>query len=68
MLNSASLRHVNAPEGAAANDLEWELDTEALEQDRAGDGVFPLVTNVREFLALDTLLAYKRQPVIEKRF
>lgn len=27
-------------------DLEWELDAEALEQDRAGDGVFPLVTNV----------------------
>ena len=49
-------------------DLEWELDAEALEQDRAGDGVFPLVTHVREFSALDTLLAYKRQPVIEKRF
>lgn len=49
-------------------DLTWELDTEALEQDRAGDGVFPLVTNVRAFSALDTLLAYKRQPVIEKRF
>lgn len=49
-------------------DLTWELDTEALEQDRAGDGVFPLVTNVRDFSALDALLAYKRQPVIEKRF
>jgi transposase len=49
-------------------DLTWELDTEALEQDRGGDGVFPLVTNVRAFSALDTLMAYKRQPVIEKRF
>ncbi len=49
-------------------DLEWEIDTEALEKERAGDGVFPLVTNVREFSALDTLQAYKRQPVIEKRF
>jgi transposase len=49
-------------------DLEWEINAEALEQDRAGDGVFPLVTNVGGFSALDTLLAYKRQPVIEKRF
>lgn len=49
-------------------DLEWEIDGDALAQDRAGDGVFPLVTNVREFTALETLQAYKRQPVIEKRF
>lgn len=49
-------------------DLEWEIDTEALDLERAGDGVFPLVTNVREFSAKDTLQAYKRQPVIEKRF
>ena len=49
-------------------DLEWSIDDEALAQDRAGDGVFPLVTNVREFTALETLQAYRRQPVIEKRF
>jgi transposase len=49
-------------------DLEWEIDAGALAQARAGDGVFPLVTNVREFSALETLQAYKRQSVIEKRF
>lgn len=49
-------------------DLEWSIDDEALTQDRASDGVFPLITNVCEFTALDTLQAYRRQPVIEKRF
>ena len=49
-------------------DLRWEIDVTALAQQRAGDGVFPLVTNVREFSPLQTLQAYKRQPVIEKRF
>jgi len=49
-------------------DLRWEIDTEALSKRIAGDGVFPLITNVREFSALQTLEAYKRQPVIEKRF
>lgn len=49
-------------------DLRWEVDTEALAKQQAGDGVFPLITNVREFSALQTLQAYKRQPVIEKRF
>ena len=32
------------------------------------DGIFPLVTNVAEFSALELLHAYKRQPAIEKRF
>jgi transposase len=49
-------------------DLEWDIDSDALALDRAGDGVFPLITNVREFTALETLEAYKRQSVIEKRF
>ena len=49
-------------------DLEWSIDSDALAEDRAGDGVFPLITNVREFTALETLEAYKRQSVIEKRF
>lgn len=49
-------------------DLRWEIDAEALAQQQAADGVFPLVTNVREFTAEETLRAYKRQPVIEKRF
>jgi transposase len=49
-------------------DLSWQIDTMALTQDGLGDGVFPLVTNIQEFTALETLQAYKRQPVIEKRF
>ena len=36
--------------------------------DARSDGIFPLVTNVSEFSALELLHAYKRQPVIEKRF
>ena len=32
------------------------------------DGIFPLVTNVPELSELELLHAYKRQPVIEKRF
>jgi transposase len=52
----------------ASFDLEWEIDAQALARDQAGDGVFPLITNVREFTALETLQAYKRQSVVEKRF
>lgn len=51
-----------------AYELTWDVNAEALAAERLGDGIFPLVTNVREFSALDTLQAYKRQPVIEKRF
>ena len=32
------------------------------------DGVFPLVTNDRNLSELELLLAYKRQPRVEKRF
>ncbi len=53
---------------AASFDLCWEIDAEAMAGQRVNDGVFPLITNVTEFSALQTLQAYKRQPVIEKRF
>jgi transposase len=36
--------------------------------DARSDGIFPLVTNVADFSTLELLHAYKRQPVIEKRF
>lgn len=49
-------------------DLLWEIDAETLEAVQSGDGVFPLVTNVRQFSALETVDAYQRQSVIEKRF
>ena len=48
--------------------LEFELDQEAVAQDRTGDGVFPLITNVESLGALEVLEAYKKQPLVEKRF
>lgn len=49
-------------------DLTWAIDAESLERARRADGVFPLITNDRELTAEDVLRAYKRQPIIEKRF
>jgi transposase len=49
-------------------DLAWELDGKQLEAAAAGDGVFPLITNLSDWKAEDVLRAYKRQPIIEKRF
>jgi hypothetical protein len=44
------------------------LDTARIQQDEATDGVFPLITNQHDMPALEVLQAYKRQPLIEKRF
>jgi transposase len=49
-------------------DLSWHVDAEQLERARRADGVFPLITNDRRMTAEEVLRAYKRQPVIEKRF
>jgi transposase len=49
-------------------DLTWEVDGKQLDQAVAGDGVFPLITNLADWKAADVLQAYKRQPIIEKRF
>jgi transposase len=49
-------------------DLDWTIAMERLAAERLGDGVFPLVTNVLDLSQRDVLWAYKRQPVIEKRF
>jgi len=49
-------------------DLDWELDVEALARETSTDGVFPLVTNVRDMDDLEVLHAYKKQPTVEKRF
>lgn len=48
--------------------LSWQLDTRALIEEQTGDGVFPLISNVRTMSADELLRAYKRQPIIEKRF
>jgi transposase len=49
-------------------DLSWRIDHDRITQESLCDGVFPLVTNVTRMSALDLLLAYKQQPMIEKRF
>lgn len=49
-------------------DVSWEFDGQQLEVAAAGDGVFPLITNLFDWAPEDVLQAYKRQPTIEKRF
>ena len=48
--------------------LKWELDAASLAEAEREDGVFPLLTNDRQLSAEEVLRAYKRQPLIEKRF
>jgi transposase len=49
-------------------DLTWRIDHDRLAEEARCDGVFPLITNVTTMSALELLLAYKQQPMIEKRF
>jgi hypothetical protein len=49
-------------------DLQYEIDHEQMSEAERGDGAFPLVTNDRTLSELELLQAYKRQPLIEKRF
>lgn len=49
-------------------DVTWQVDGKQLELATAGDGFFPLITNLHDWEAADVLQAYKRQPIIEKRF
>lgn len=48
--------------------LTWKLNVEALSEAEREDGVFPLLTNDRKLSATEVLKAYKRQPLLEKRF
>ena len=48
--------------------LTFQVNVAAIAEDRASDGVFPLITNDLEMTAEQLLRAYKRQPLIEKRF
>jgi len=48
--------------------LSWQIDTAALQAEESNDGVFPLISNARDLDAEAVLQAYKRQPIIEKRF
>lgn len=49
-------------------DLTWRIDHDRLVVEARCDGIFPLVTNETSVSAVDLLLAYKQQPMIEKRF
>lgn len=49
-------------------DLSWSGDPLRLAEAETLDGIFPLITNVQELTAEEVLRAYKRQPLIEKRF
>jgi len=49
-------------------DLKYEIDHEKLGAAECMDGVFPLVSNDKKLSELELLHAYKRQPLIEKRF
>lgn len=49
-------------------DISWSVDPVRLAEAESLDGVFPLISNVQELTAEEILRAYKRQPIIEKRF
>ncbi|MDC0935986.1 transposase [Pirellulales bacterium] len=49
-------------------DLKIDLDLNHLADALATDGIFPLITNADQMSAEEVLRAYKRQPLIEKRF
>jgi transposase len=49
-------------------DLSWSVDQVRLAEAESLDGIFPLITNAKGLTAEEVLRAYKRQPIIEKRF
>jgi transposase len=49
-------------------DVNYRINDARVALDARSDGIFPLVTNVTDLSELELLQAYKRQPVIEKRF
>jgi transposase len=48
--------------------VTWHIDADQLARAATHDGVFPLITNIGDWHAPQVLQAYKRQPLIEKRF
>ena len=49
-------------------ELEHRIDLAKLDAEARCDGVFPLITNDRALTELEVLLAYKKQPALERRF
>jgi transposase len=48
--------------------LRHRIELERLDQEARCDGIFPLVSNDRAMTEQELLLAYKQQPVLERRF
>ena len=48
--------------------LAWDIDYGRMAEERLTDGIFPLVSNDRSLSDQELLMAYKRQPQVEKRF
>ncbi|MFV1963648.1 MAG: IS1634 family transposase, partial [Acidimicrobiia bacterium] len=55
-------------EVASRYSLSISIDQQQLSRDEQTDGVFPLISNIPELSPEELLRAYKRQPLIEKRF
>src|SRR5204862_2863922 len=49
-------------------ELTCRVDAARLAEAARCDGIFPLISNEMTMSAMDLLLAYKQQPMIEKRF
>jgi transposase len=49
-------------------ELAHRVDLARLTEEARCDGIFPLITNEATMSAQELLLAYKQQPMIEKRF
>ena len=49
-------------------DTSWSVDSVRLTETESLDGIFLLITNIKEMTAKEILRAYQRQPIIEKRF
>ena len=49
-------------------DISWSVDSVRLTETESLDGIFLLITNIKEMTAEEILRAYQRQPIIEKRF
>ena len=47
--------------------LEWSVRTDVLEKKARADGVFPLITNIKDMTMGVILKLYKYQPFLEKR-
>ena len=49
-------------------DLDYQINENSVSREALTDGIFPLVTNASDLSEREVLLAYKKQPKVEKRF